>query len=338
MSVLTKEILYKTIDNFENLNILVIGDIILDEYVWGKASRLSPEAPVPVLEVKHRTYVAGGASNVANNITSLGAKAMLCGVLGDDAYYDVLQDIFQKNTINSELIVKDVIRPTTVKTRLIAHNNQQLARIDNEVKTPISNNLIDTIIKKIQAVIDKVDLIICSDYSKGVLQDNLIQRLVEISKDKKIYILADPKGLDFTKYKGVNYITPNLNEAYGATKSDYNRNIKEVANDLKNITEADNIIITLSEDGVYSYDGKAELKIPAVSSEVYDVTGAGDTFLATFALSLIASKDIKIALTLANFAAGVAVRKVGTTAVKVSQLKNIINSQFDEYISGEING
>ena len=134
-----KNYLFKVIESFNNKNILVVGDIILDEYIWGKASRLSPEAPVPVLEVKHKTHIAGGASNVANNIHSLGGNAYLCGILGNDLYFDILKNIFDANHINSEMIIKDKNRPTTVKTRLIAHNNQQLARVDSETRIPISS-------------------------------------------------------------------------------------------------------------------------------------------------------------------------------------------------------
>ena len=318
--------LFNIIDNFKNKNILVIGDIILDEYIWGKASRLSPEAPVPVLEVKHKTHVAGGASNVANNICTLGGNAYLCGVLGNDLYFDILKNIFNNNKINSDMIIKDESRPTTVKTRLIAHNNQQLARVDSESRTAISSKTIDRIIEQVENNISKVDLIICSDYSKGVLQKELIEKIITIANKNGVKILVDPKGLDFSKYYGVNYITPNLSEAYGATKSESTRELNDVARDLMQITGADNVMITLSEDGVYSYDGSKEITMPAVSSEVYDVTGAGDTFLSAFSLAIVSDADIESALALANYAAGVAVRKVGTTAVTTAQLKDIITS------------
>lgn len=318
--------LFNIIDNFKNKNILVIGDIILDEYIWGKASRLSPEAPVPVLEVKHKTHVAGGASNVANNIVSLGGNAFLCGVIGEDIYFDVLKKIFNTNKINYDLLIQDSTRPTTVKTRLIAHNNQQLARVDSESKQAISFQIIEKIIEKIENFKEKIDLIICSDYSKGVLQKELLEKVIKIAQNKKIKVLVDPKGLDFSKYNGINYITPNLSEAYGATKSEISRPLIDVAQDLRTITKADNVLITLSEDGVYSFNGKEEITMPAVSSEVYDVTGAGDTFLSAFSLAIVCSDDIKSALALANYAAGVAVRKVGTTAVTKTQLKEIITS------------
>lgn len=325
-----KEDLFRIIDSFKDKNILVIGDIILDEYMWGKASRLSPEAPVPVLEIKHKTHVAGGASNVANNIVTMGGNAYLCGVVGNDLYYDVLKNIFNTNKINSDMIIKDETRPTTVKTRLIAHNNQQLARVDSESKSAISDTIIQKIINKIDNLEEKIDLIICSDYSKGVLQKKLIEEIIQIAKKKDIKILVDPKGLDFSKYDGVNYITPNLSEAYGATKSENSRPLLDVAKDLRTITKADNVMITLSEDGVYSYNGSEEITMPAVSSEVYDVTGAGDTFLSAFSLAIVCSDDTKSALALANYAAGVAVRKVGTTAVTKAQLKEIITSFLEK--------
>ena len=325
-----KQDLFRIIDNFKGKNILVVGDIILDEYIWGKASRLSPEAPVPVLEVKHKTHVAGGASNVANNICTLGGNAYLCGVLGNDLYFNILKNIFDSNKINSDMIIKDETRPTTVKTRLIAHNNQQLARVDSESRNAISQNTIDRIIEKLEQNISKIDLIICSDYSKGVLQKELIEKIIKLANKNGIKVLVDPKGLDFSKYYGVNYITPNLSEAYGATKSETSRELVDVAKDLMQITGAENVMITLSEDGVYSYDGEDEITMPAVSSEVYDVTGAGDTFLSAFSLAIVSDADIQSALALANYAAGVAVRKVGTTAVTTKQIKEIISSFLDK--------
>ena len=298
-----KQDLFRIIDNFRGKNILVVGDIILDEYIWGKASRLSPEAPVPVLEVKHKTHVAGGASNVANNICTLGGNAYLCGVLGNDLYFNILKNIFDSNKINSDMIIKDETRPTTVKTRLIENLEQNIS---------------------------KIDLIICSDYSKGVLQRELIEKIIKLANKNGIKVLVDPKGLDFSKYYGVNYITPNLSEAYGATKSETSRELVDVAKDLMQITGAENVMITLSEDGVYSYDGEDEITMPAVSSEVYDVTGAGDTFLSAFSLAIVSDADIQSALALANYAAGVAVRKVGTTAVTTKQIKEIISSFLDQ--------
>lgn len=325
-----KNNLFSLIENFKNAKILVLGDIILDEYLWGKANRLSPEAPVPVLEVKNKTYLPGGAANVANNIASLGGTVYLTGVIGDDLYKTLFETLIKKNNINSDLIVIDKNRPTTVKTRLIAHNNKHLARVDHEVNTPVSDKISKQLFENVEKVITDVDLIILSDYIKGVLTEGLIKKVIKLAHTHKKTILMDPKGQDFSKYSGVDILVPNINEALIATKSPTDRPIKEIAQELRKICKTDKVAITLSDEGAYFFDGKEEISLKSYSTEVYDATGAGDTFVAGFGLGLVCSGfKYNEALALANYAAAVAVRKVGTYAIKPVQLKEIIKVAYN---------
>lgn len=330
MNKALKNKLYASIEKFKDAKILVIGDIILDEYLWGKANRLSPEAPVPILEVKNKTYLPGGAANVANNIASLGAKVYLCGVIGEDMYSSLLLNLLKGNNINYDFIMKDSSRPTTVKTRLIAHNNKHLARVDNEVNTPVSKEISKEIYAHLESMIDDIDLIILSDYIKGVLTDEFIKETIKLANRHDKMILMDPKGQDFSKYSGVDILVPNVNEALIATKSSPERSIKEIAQELRKVCLADKVIITLSDEGAYYFDGIDEINLKSYSTEVYDATGAGDTFVATLGLGLaVGDFDYELALMLANYAAAVAVRKVGTFAIKPVQLKEIIKIAYN---------
>lgn len=330
MHSLKKENLYQIIDKFNHHNILVLGDIILDEYIWGKASRLSPEAPVPVLEVSRCSYILGGASNVAHNISTLGGKAFLAGIVGEDIQSGILVNELDKVGINSSCIIKDIDRPTTLKTRLIAHNHQQLARADREIKSPINENLEEKLYNRISAVIDSIDLVLLSDYSKGVLTPNLTKKVIELANKNNKPILVDPKGLDYTKYNGATLITPNRLEAEVATQSPSGTIPEILANLLLFQINIENVLITLGEEGLLLVaENNIKIKVPAVASEVYDVTGAGDSLIAALALGLCATgMNFEASIILGNYAAGIAVRKTGTTAVKPEELKNIIEHHF----------
>jgi len=326
-----KEKLFKIIDNFKNFKILVIGDIILDEYIWGKASRLSPEAPVPVLEVNKYSYILGGAANVANNIRTLGGKVCLAGIAGKDSSADKLDEILSKNNIDTSCIIKDEKRPTTVKTRLITHNHHQLVRFDREIKDEISENLEQELLSKVSKSIESIDLILLSDYSKGVLTPELTQELIKLAKLHKKPVLVDPKGLDYSKYSGATMITPNRLEAETATKSPAGTIPEILAQRVKEQLDLDYVMVTLGEDGILLYVNGEIKQIPAVTSEVYDVTGAGDSLISGISLALLASKgDVEVSMELGNYAAGVAVRKIGTTAVTPKELKHIIELNLME--------
>jgi len=320
-----KEKLFEIIDNFKECNVLVIGDIILDEYIWGKANRLSPEAPVPVLEVDRYSYILGGAANVANNIRSLGGNVSLAGVVGTDTQADRLKEILQDKNIGTTCLINDENRPTTVKTRLLAHNRQQLVRFDREIKTPIPPETEIELTRKVEEYVSKADIILLSDYAKGVLTDTFIKKALSFARTVGKPVMVDPKGLDFTKYCGATLITPNRLEAAQATKSPLDSDPEELANKIRQQINVEHVLVTLGEDGILiSSEGRVKT-IPAVTSEVYDVTGAGDSLIAGISLAMTASNgNLETAVEIGNYAAGVAVRKIGTTAVKPDELKNII--------------
>lgn len=325
----TRSKLNKIIDNFKNCSVLVVGDIILDEYIWGKANRLSPEAPVPVLEVEKYNYILGGAANVANNIRALGGRAALAGVVGIDSQAESMKSILETNNIDSSCLISSSDRPTTVKTRLLAHNRQQLVRIDREVKTPICEKTEQELLKKIEEQVENFDLILLSDYAKGVLTSSVLEKLIKLGKKLNKPILVDPKGLDFTKYSGVTMITPNRLEAETATKSPSGTKPEILAEKIRQQLDVRYVLVTLGEDGILLCS-KDQLKtISAVTSEVYDVTGAGDSLISGISLAMIASDgDLEASVEIGNYAAGVAVRKIGTTAVTPAELKNIIEMQL----------
>jgi len=324
-----KNKLFQIIDVFKGCNVLVVGDIILDEYIWGKANRLSPEAPVPVLEVEKYDYIPGGAANVASNIKSLGGNVSVAGVLGQDSQADTLKNILEQNGIESSCLIKSEDRHTTVKTRLLAHNRQQLVRLDRESKEPINEEIEQDLMKNIQEQVKNADLILLSDYGKGVLTESFLKKLIALAKEANKPVLVDPKGLDFRKYSGVFLITPNRLEAEMATKSPHGTKPEILARKLRKQLDVRHVLITLGEEGVLFCDGEKTKTMPAVTSEVYDVTGAGDSFISAISLAMIASKsNLEPSVKIANYAAGVAVRKIGTTAVNVPELKNIIKMHF----------
>lgn len=292
------------------------------------ANRKSPEAPVPILEVKRKTYLLGGAANVANNIAAMGAKAILMGVIGDDLYSGVIMDILKKNKIDTEFILKDKTRPTTVKTRLIAQNNKHLARVDNESLDPVAKDISKAIFANIEKVIDEVDLIVLSDYIISVLTPSLIKDIVKLANRHDKTVVMDPKGSDFSKYQGVDVLVPNMDEALIATKSSRTKPVKKIAEALRKI--ADKVIITRSANGVYYYDGADELYLESFSTEVVDGYRCR-RFVCCNACSVLLVSDFNYeeAIELANYAAAAAVRKVGTFAIKPVQLKEIIEVAYN---------
>lgn len=324
-TLIDKEKLYTAIENYKNVKVLVIGDIILDEYIWGRSTRLSPEAPVPILEAQKTSYILGGASNVVNNLSSLGGNVCIIGVVGDDLYAEKVKELLKNSNIEYDCLITDNDRPTTVKTRMIAHNHQQLGRVDREKKSPIDFKTESSIKEALDKKIDNVDAVILSDYAKGVLTSDLTKYIIKVSKDKGKIILADPKGIDYEKYRGVDLITPNRAEAEASTRLSDNTDAITLAKEVCKLVNSRHGFVTLGEDGVLLIDEEEVTHITAVTSDVYDVTGAGDTLISTVALSLAATKgDYKTSVMLGNYAAGVVVRKVGTSTISQEELKDII--------------
>ena len=306
--------LIKTLENFKGKNILVVGDIMLDKYIFGKVDRISPEAPVQVLEVEKEEYTPGGAANVANNIASLQANASIVGTVGNDNEANILLNELKKRNINTEGIFTDKNKPTTRKVRILGHK-QQLLRIDYEKKEYINKEIENNILNFIKNTTN-IDAIIISDYAKGVITKNLIENIKTIAQNK--IIIVDPKPKHKDLYKNVTLITPNLKEAKEMT--DKEENLINELNSTILVTKGENGMSLLEKDGNIT-------NIPTKAKEVYDVSGAGDTVVATLALALSSNATLKQAATLANHAAGITVGKIGTSTVTIEEIRNSIENE-----------
>lgn len=318
------------ISNFKNARVMVVGDLILDEFIWGRVQRISPEAPVPVVWVDRESFMPGGACNVANNIAALGAKVDLIGIIGGDYIGNKLKKDIQKMGVATKGIVVDKSRPTTLKSRVIAHK-QQVVRIDREdvniVTKKIQNKVIDNIRKKIK----DIDILIIEDYGKGVITEDLLKTVVPLAKRYRKTIAVDPKEEHFPLYKGVTLITPNADEASKATgiKIKDKESIDKVGRALLRKLKCKMALITLGEKGMALFEGmKRPTYIPTTAQEVFDVSGAGDTVIGVFSLALASgAKDIEAAY-LANHAAGVVVGKIGITVITKNELVNRIKEEM----------
>lgn len=319
-----------------------MGDLILDEYIWGDVERISPEAPVPVVWAKKHSYTLGGAANVANNIKSLGASVALCGVAGKDKNTEILLSGIRKQGIRGEGVLLVNKRHTTVKTRIIA-GHQQVVRLDWEHTEPLSEKVNAKLYDFITNNLGRFHAIIVEDYGKGVINQWLAKRVIELARQKGKIITVDPKEDHFQYYLGVTSITPNRKEAESAVRNlkmqdnkntfkvnsdrllndkDLNRAGKELLKYLK----LDSLLITLGEDGMRLFESKHISHIPTQAQQVFDVSGAGDTVIAAFTLSLACGASKLEAAHIANFAAGIVVSKIGTATVSRKELLERIKS------------
>jgi D-beta-D-heptose 7-phosphate kinase/D-beta-D-heptose 1-phosphate adenosyltransferase len=311
------------IDRFKRLKTLVIGDLMLDHYVWGTVTRISPEAPVPVVQMSRESEMPGGAGNVAANMASLGAEVYVVGLLGQDAAADRMVALFQRSPIHTESTVRTPERPTIVKTRIIAHH-QQVVRVDREIPGDFSPLLRNRIWEQVEAILPRVQAVVLSDYAKGVISPFLINRLIPLARKQGIPITVDPKVENFHQYQRVTCVTPNTQEAMASAGVHVLRSEKDVEAMglalLKKI-DADSILITRGEHGMSLFEKKkAVFHIPTRAREVFDVTGAGDTVISTLTLALAAGASLRHAAELANDAAGVVVGKLGTASVTAAEL------------------
>lgn len=309
-------------------NILVIGDIMADRYVWGSASRISPEAPVPVVNVKNETISLGGAANVAQNLYKLNANVALCGITGKDNYTPAILQLLKKEKIDASAIVLDSARPTTVKTRVMA-GNHQLLRIDREVTADINNKTEAQLLKKVLPKIEKADVIMLSDYNKGLLTPLFTQQLIKYCNKRDKKVMVDPKGLHYNKYTGAWLIKPNKRELAEATvneKIEDTEALIRAARKLLTKTKSDYLVVTRSEEGLSLVSKKAHQTFPVKAKEVFDVTGAGDTVFACLGYFIASGVDVATACELANYAAAIAVSKVGSAAVTLDEIIALINT------------
>lgn len=318
----TEERLHNLFKNFEKAKIAVVGDIMLDRYIWGNVSRISPEAPVPVVEVEDEDSKLGGAGNVANNIKSLGAFPLLIGVVGDDREGEILFELMREQGFNTGGIIIDSSRPTTVKTRVIAHN-QHVVRIDRESKEPINYTIQERIKEIILQNVYEINAIIIEDYNKGVIVKNLIHDLVEIAKRFGIVITVDPKFDNFFEFKNVTVFKPNRKEVEDALgrKLDTEDKIIEAGKTILEKLKCEYLLLTRGEKGMTLFNKNGEIKhIPTKARKVADVSGAGDTVISTLTVALASGADIIESATLANYAAGIVVEEVGVVPVDREKL------------------
>ncbi|MFC1821509.1 D-glycero-beta-D-manno-heptose-7-phosphate kinase [Thermodesulfobacteriota bacterium] len=318
------------IDKFPEAQILVIGDIIMDEYLWGDVSRISPEAPVPVVDVRHQTTMLGGAANVINNIVSLGGKSVLCGVIGHDGTGGGIIEKMEELGLKAECIVKEADRATSIKTRVIAHN-QQVVRFDRESRRQIGPETIEKILGCVKQHLPSLDAIIVADYGKGVISAELMGGLREMVRDSDIIIAVDPKTDHFEYYKDVDLITPNHHEASLLSRVEITdeETLIQAGRRLLDELSCRGILITQGKEGMTLFERGNEItQIPTVARKVYDVTGAGDTVISTFCLALASGLSLKSAAIISNFAAGIVVGELGTSTVKAEDLKRVIAARL----------
>ncbi len=310
------------LERFPGTRVLALGDVMLDEFLWGDIHRISPEAPVPVVEILRRSVVPGGAANAAAGIAALGGPVALAGVIGDDPQADQLRRVLRDRGIDADGVLVAPERPTTTKTRIIAVH-QQVVRADAESKAPLEPELEAQLVAWLEAQIEDSDAVVVSDYGKGVVTPRVARSVVEVATARGKPVVADPRGSDFSKYVGATVITPNIHEAARAAVVD-----PHDAMDLDTVVErliplvADTaLLVTRGPDGMSLFrDGDRPVHLPAVAKEVYDVTGAGDSVVSTLALALGSGAPLEHAARLANEAAGIAVTKLGTATVEFEEL------------------
>ena len=322
--------LKRILDNFKNIKIGVVGDLMLDDYIYGTVERISPEAPVPVVNVKEEKFVLGGAANVVNNLASLGAKTICFGVIGNDANGERLLGAFADKKIDVSGLIRDKERTTIVKRRII-WSNQQLLRIDWEDITPISTFLEYALLRNIESKIDELDAVILSDYDKGVLTPMVAKEIVRMCRDRGKIVTVDPKPKNAMNYYGATSMTPNRKEAKECLGMERATNMEEVGKELKEKLKLDNLLLTRSEEGMSLFIEDKVVNIPTFAKEVYDVTGAGDTVISVFTLAAASGVSWHEAAKIANTAAGVVVGKMGTSTVTKDEILEFYKRIYERW-------
>ncbi|MCX6354398.1 MAG: D-glycero-beta-D-manno-heptose-7-phosphate kinase [Candidatus Aureabacteria bacterium] len=324
---MSKKKLDRLLGKFDDVNILVVGDLMLDRFVWGSVNRISPEAPVPVVEVTSESDVPGGAANVVNNIRSLGGRAYVCGIIGKDTIGEILLQKLNHEKIDLGGVIVDPHRTTTLKTRIIAHS-QQMVRVDKESTAEIPRKEIERIISYVESIVHNLGAIIIEDYGKGLVTQRLVAGLVRLSREHDTILAVDPKRGNIINYRGITLMTPNRAEALWLA-GEGKRNtatLEEVGERLLRRLACRAVLITLGEQGMCLFQRSRKLlSIPTTAREVYDVSGAGDTVISTFTLALAAGASMAAAAVISNYAAGVVVGKVGTAT---ANQKEIVEAMF----------
>lgn len=323
---MTKQEIIQLFEKFRQINVLIIGDVMIDAYTWGKVSRISPEAPVPIVAVEKEENRLGGAANVALNILAMGAKPYLCAVTGNDENAIAFEHLLSSHRLPNEGIIRSQDRITTIKTRIIG-NNHQMLRIDKEMEHPLSENETSELFKQIKWIIENrnIDVIIFEDYDKGVITPLLINEVVSLARLKRIPVAVDPKKRNFLSYQNVTLFKPNLKELKEGLSIEIDSNnaesLKKAAIQIRKKLNAEMALITLSEKGVLINTEKNHIMIPAHIRDIADVSGAGDTVISVAALCLAAGISPKDIAALSNLAGGLVCEHVGVVSINPEELK-----------------
>lgn len=317
------------VDRLAGHTALIVGDVMLDEYVWGDVRRISPEAPVPIVEARSRTFAPGGAANVAANVKSLGGEVWLGGVTGAGPYARQLCEVLSERGILADGLQRDRERPTTLKTRVLAQG-QQIVRVDSERTAPLCPAIEAALLDWMEAHVARADVCILSDYDKGVVSERVAQAFICMSRRAGKPLVVDPKGRHYEKYVGATVITPNLREAEQVTnrRVEGDGDLMDVGRALLKQLDGSALLITRSAEGMSLFvKGAKPLHIPSVARSVFDVTGAGDTVISTLALALAAGAPFAAAARLANYAAGIVVGKIGTAVTTIEELAKTLECE-----------
>jgi D-beta-D-heptose 7-phosphate kinase/D-beta-D-heptose 1-phosphate adenosyltransferase len=320
--------LERLIEQFDQLSILVVGDLMLDRFIWGSVSRISPEAPVPIVEVTSESDMPGGSANVVNNLCALGAKTYVCGIVGDDLIGRILRDKLTHERIDLGGIMVNPERTTTLKTRIIAHS-QQMVRVDKENRVEVGDRETSRLVAYVKSIVRTVDAIIIEDYGKGLVTQRLVSELVPLARKHGTLVSVDPKMGHRLDYRGITVITPNRAEAIwlSGVESGDRAELDQIGHSLLNRLACKGVLITLGEHGMCLFQkGRRPASIPTTAREVYDVSGAGDTVISAFTAALAAGSPMEEAAIVANYAAGVVVGKVGTATAGGSEILEAMHS------------
>lgn len=317
---------------FKSKKVLVIGDVGVDEYIMGAVKRISPEAPVPVLDVENEDKRLGLAANVAQNVVSMGGEVRLVSVIGSDVGSEILESLLKKSGVSYEYLVKDTTRPTTRKTRIMT-GQHHLVRIDHEIRKNLSSESESKLLAVVEKNLQDVDVVVLEDYAKGILSQSLIEKIVGLTTKHKKFLMVDPHQTKFAEfYKGVDLIKPNYNEALALTQvhedhiEDQLERVLHIGRSLQKMTGAKQVVLTQGKDGMTIFSQNEVTKVPTFAKKVFDVTGAGDTVIAALALGVASGLPLSEACMIANYAAGVVVAKIGCVPCEIDELINSINT------------
>jgi len=327
-----RQLVERFLSRIGQIRALVIGDLMLDEYLWGKTERISPEAPVQVVDISREDLRLGGAGNVINNLMMLGCQVHVAGVLGDDGDGRLLRRLLEEKSVGIQGVFMDGGRTTSRKTRILA-SNQQMLRIDRESQNPISQEMEVRLTDYVRSATADFQVILVSDYLKGVLSERLLKEIIAIGRQKGIPVVVDPKGNDFLKYRGATLLTPNRKEAQTASQIPIvdEASLLRAGRSLAETLDLEALVLTRSEEGMTLFPrGGEEIHLPTEAREVFDVSGAGDTVLAMMGLGLAGGLSLQETAGLANVAAGIVVGKVGTSTVAPGEILEVIGRRHQD--------